>query len=136
MISARPNIAYALSVASRYKSNPDLLHWKVVKDILKYLRRTKNLFFVYGSGELKLEGYIDSSFQSDVDDSKLTSGFVFKLNGDAVSRKSSKRDTTADSTTEAEYIAASDVANEVDPVPVYYDNTGAVAQAKEPRSHQ
>ncbi|XP_073057185.1 secreted RxLR effector protein 161-like [Primulina eburnea] len=110
MISTRPDIAYALSVASRYQSNPGTLHWKAVKDIVKYLRRTKNLFLVYGSGELKWEGYIDSSFQSDVDNLKSTSGFVFKLNGGAVSCKSSKQDTTADSTIEAEYIAASDVA--------------------------
>lgn len=37
MISTRPDIAYALSVTSRYQSNPGPLHWKVVKDILKYL---------------------------------------------------------------------------------------------------
>ncbi|XP_073316648.1 secreted RxLR effector protein 161-like [Primulina huaijiensis] len=153
MISTRPDIAYALSVARRYQSNPGPLPWKVVKDILKYLRRTKNLFLVYGSGELKLEGYTDSSFQSEVDDSKSTSGFVFNLNGGAVSWKSSKQDTTADSTTEAEYIATSAAAKEgvwmrnfiqelgvipqtVDPVPVYCDNTGAVAQAKELRTLQ
>ena len=59
----------------------------------------------------------------------------------------------ADSTTEAEYIAASEASKEgylikkfvtelgvvptaLDPVEIYYDNSGAVAQAKEPRSHQ
>ncbi|XP_073041853.1 secreted RxLR effector protein 161-like [Primulina eburnea] len=85
MISTRPNIVNAMSVASRYQSNPGPLHWKAVKDILKYLRRAKNLFFVHGSGELKLELYTDSSFLSDVDDLKSTSGFVFKLNGGVVS---------------------------------------------------
>ncbi|KAL8038040.1 hypothetical protein ABFX02_11G077650 [Erythranthe guttata] len=101
----------------------------------------------------KLEGFTDSSFQSDVDDSKSNSGFIFTLNGGAVCWKSSKQSTTADSTTEAEYIAASEAAKEgtwirkfiqelgvipdaSDPVPLYCDNTGAVAQAKEPRSHQ
>ncbi|XP_073139007.1 uncharacterized protein [Henckelia pumila] len=152
MISTRPDIAFGLSVTSRYQANPGPMHWKAVKDILKYLRRTKNMFMVYGGGELKLEGYTDSSFQTDVDDSKSTFGFVFILNGGAVSWKSSKQDTVADSTTEAEYIAASDASKEavwlrnfvqelgiipyaVDPVPVYCDNTGAVAKAKEPRSH-
>ena len=101
---------------------------------------------------MKLEAFSDSSFQSDPDDSKSISGYVFILNGGAVSWKSTKQQTVADSTTEAEYIAASEAAKEVvwmkkfitelgvvleieNPVPLYCDNTGAVAQAKEPRAH-
>ena len=77
----------------------------------------------------------------------------FCLNGGAVSWKSSKQSTTADSTTEAEYLAANDAAKEgvwirnfiqelnvvpsmKNPITVFCDNTGAVAQAREPRSHQ
>ncbi|KAL0394578.1 UNVERIFIED_CONTAM: Retrovirus-related Pol polyprotein from transposon TNT 1-94 [Sesamum latifolium] len=70
------------------------------------------MFLIYGGGELILEGYSDASFQSDDDDAKSQSGFVFKLNGGVVAWKSSKQDTTADSTTEAEYIAASEAAKE------------------------
>ncbi|XP_052189939.1 secreted RxLR effector protein 161-like [Diospyros lotus] len=153
MLCTRPDVAHALSVTSRYQSNPSEEHWIAVKGVLKYLRRTKDTFMVYGGGELKLECFTDSSFQSDVDDSKSVSGYVFTLNGGAVCWKSSKQETTADSTTEAEYIAASDAAKEavwmrnfisalgvdptiVDPVLVYCDNNGAIAQAKEPRSHQ
>ena len=75
------------------------------------------------------------------------------LNGGAISWKSSKQSTIADSTTEAEYIAASDAAKEGvwikkfveelgavpsvgEPLSIYCDNNGAIAQAKEPRSHQ
>lgn len=132
---------------------PGESHWSAVKTILKYLRRTKDLVLVYGNGELKLEGYTDSSFQSDVDDFKSMSGYVFSLNGGAVSWKSSKQETTADSTTEAEYIAAAEAAKEGvwmrnfiqeldvvpsvgEPVVILCDNNGAIAQAKEPRSHQ
>ena len=70
-----------------------------------------------------------------------------------MSWKSSKQETVAESTTEAEYIAATNVAKEVvwickfiqelgvvpsiaDPIELYCDNNGATAQAKEPRSHQ
>ena len=111
------------------------------------------MFLVYGEGELKLEGFTDSSFQSDVDDRKSNSGFIFLLNGGVVSWKSSKQEITTGSTCEAEYIAALEVAKEtvwmkkfllelgvvpsiIDPVLVYCDNNGAIAQAKEPRSHQ
>ena len=112
MLCTRPDIAHALSVTSRYQADPGLEHWKAVKCILKYLRRTKDLLLVYGGNSLKVEGFTDSSFQSDVDDSKSNSGYVYTLNGGAVCWKSSKQDTTADSTTEAEYIAALDAAKE------------------------
>ena len=75
------------------------------------------------------------------------------MNGSAISWKSSKQEAVADSTIEAEYITASDVTKEVvwikkfiielgivpgiaNPVDLYCDNNGAVAQAKEPRSYQ
>ncbi|KAK4390406.1 Retrovirus-related Pol polyprotein from transposon TNT 1-94 [Sesamum angolense] len=84
--------------------------------------------------------------------SRYQSGFVFKLNGGVVAWKSSKQDTTADSTTEAEYIVASEAAKEAvwmknyiqelgvvpsiaEPVVIFCDNNEAIAQAKELRSH-
>lgn len=112
MTFTRPNVAYALGVTSQYQANPGEEHWKVVKTILKYLRRTKDQFLICGDFELKLKGYSDASFASDKDDSKSISGYVFTLNGGAVSWKSSKQATIADSTTEAEYIAASEAAKE------------------------
>ena len=154
MICTRPDVSYALSVTSRYQADPGESHWTAVKNILKYLRRTKDVFLVYGGEEeLVVNGYTDASFQTDKDDYKSQSGFVFILNGGAVSWKSSKQETVADSTTEAEYIAASEAAKEgvwirkfitelgvvpsaCSPLDLYCDNSGAIAQAKEPRNHQ
>ncbi|KAL0292214.1 UNVERIFIED_CONTAM: Retrovirus-related Pol polyprotein from transposon TNT 1-94 [Sesamum angustifolium] len=73
------------------------------------------------------------------------------LNGGVVAWKSSKQATIADSTTEAEYIAASEAYREAiwmknyiqelgavpsiaEPIVIFCDNNGAIAQAKEPRS--
>ncbi|XP_020081861.1 uncharacterized protein LOC109705542 [Ananas comosus] len=55
MLCTRPDIALAVSVTSRYQSNPGEEHWIAVKNILKYLRRTKDMFLVFGGGELKLQ---------------------------------------------------------------------------------
>lgn len=55
---------------------------------------------------------IQSSFQTDRDDSKSQSGYVFILNGGAVDWKSSKKSTVAQSTTKSEYIVASKAARE------------------------
>ena len=57
-----------------------------MKNILKYLRRTKDLFLIFGGNfELRVEGYTDSDFMSDPDDRKSTSGYMFICNGDVVS---------------------------------------------------
>ncbi|THG28111.1 Ty1/Copia family ribonuclease HI, partial [Naasia lichenicola] len=152
MICTRPDVAYALSMTSRFQAHPGEQHWMAVKNILKYLRRTKDWGLTYG-GDTRLcaTGYADASFQTDQDDSKSQSGFVFTLNGAAVSWKSTKQSVTADSTTESEYYAASEAAKEAiwmrqflqglsvvpssnDPITVYCDNKGAIFQAKEPKS--
>ena len=62
MLCTRPDIAYAVSVTSRFKSNPGLEHWVAVKAILKYLRRTKDLVLTYERGDLQLTGFTDSDF--------------------------------------------------------------------------
>ena len=154
MLCTRPDVSCALSMTSRYQANPGEAHWRAVKNILKYLRRTKEMFLVYGGEEeLRVKGYSDASFQTDRDDCRSQSGFVFLLNGGAVSWRSSKQDTVADSTTESEYIAASEAAKEAvwmkkfiqdlgvvpsitDPIEIFCDNEGAVALAKEPRAHK
>ncbi|KAJ9557532.1 hypothetical protein OSB04_012146 [Centaurea solstitialis] len=154
MLCTRLDVDYSVSVTSRYQQNPGEAHWVAVKNILKYLRRTKEMFLVFGDSEdeISVTGYTDASFQIDRDDFRSQSGYVFTLNGGAISWKSSKQDTIADSTTGSEYISASDAAKEAvwlrnfitdlrvvarisRPVDIYYDNSGAVAQAKEPREH-
>ena len=71
------------------------------------------MFLVYGGDkELVVNGYVDASFDTDPDDSKSQTGYVFILNGGAVSWCSSKKSVVAGSMCEAEYIAASGAANE------------------------
>ena len=156
MLCTRPDVSYALSRCSRYQQNPGDSHWVAVKHILKYLRRTKDMFLVFGgldNEELNVKCYTDASFQTDVDDSKSQSGYVFILNGGAVSWKSSKQEVVAQSTTESEYVAASEAAKEAvwmkkfisdlgvvpairEPLDIYCDNEGAIALSKEPRAHK
>ena len=102
---------------------------------------------------MKLEGYTDSNFQFDTNDSKSISVYVFILNNGIVSWKNFKQQTVADSTIKVECIAASEAAKTTvwkkkfimelgvvpeieEPVPLSCDNTGTVIQAKKFRSHQ
>ncbi|KAK1641915.1 hypothetical protein QYE76_059720 [Lolium multiflorum] len=146
-----------LNLADRQGNVPLLIgmeHWTAVKNILKYLKRTKDMFLCYGGDqELIVSGYTDASWNTDPDDSKSQSGYVFILNGAAVSWASSKQCTVAKSSTESEYIAASEASSEavwmkrfivelgvvpsaLDPLIIYCDNMGAIANAQEPRSHK
>ena len=111
-LCTRLDICYAVGIVSRYQSNPGEEHWIAVKHILKYLRRTRDYMLVYSSGSLETIGYTNSDFQRDIDSRKSTSGYVFTLNGGAICWRSVKQTCVADSTTEAEDVAASKAAKE------------------------
>ncbi|KAJ9541345.1 hypothetical protein OSB04_027851 [Centaurea solstitialis] len=78
MLCTRPDVAYSVSVTSRYQQNPGEPHWVAVKNVLKYLRRTKDMFLVFGGfeDEISVTGYSDASFQTDRDDFRSQSGVV------------------------------------------------------------
>ncbi|GKC39488.1 hypothetical protein Tco_1051872, partial [Tanacetum coccineum] len=135
------NIPYA-------SANPDELHRTVVKNILKYLINTKDMFLVSGGNpkvELRVDCYCDAGFETDRDDTKSQTGYVFILNGGAMDWKSSKQSTTKMSATEAEYIAASEaiwirkfisglgiVPTINEPIKMFCDNSAALHFANEP----
>jgi hypothetical protein len=63
-----------------YNSDPGVDHWTVVKIILRYLKRTKEMFLGYGGDkEFIVMGYIDASFDTDPDNSKSQSGYVLNV---------------------------------------------------------
>ena len=154
MLCTRPDICFAVGIVSRFQSKPGPDHWTAVKHIFKYLKRTRDNMLVYSGGDLIPVGYTDSNFQSDSDSKKSTSGVVFTIGGGgAVIWRSIKQSCIADSTMEAEYVAACEAAKEavwlrqflidLEVVPsankqitIYCDNSGAVANSKEPRSHK
>ena len=79
MLCTRPDLCLAISLAGRYQSNPGVDHWTTVKNILKYLKRTKDMFLVYGGDkELIVNSYIDARFDADPDDSKSQTGYVLQ----------------------------------------------------------
>ena len=113
MLCTRPGVRLAVSLVGKYQSNPGKEHWTAVKNILKYLKRTKDMFLVYGGDEeLVVKGYVNASFKTDLDDSKSQTRYVYILNGGAVSWCSCKKSVVAGSTCEAEYMAASEAAHE------------------------
>ena len=108
---------------------------------------------VYRCEDLILIGYTDSNFHSDLDFRKSTSGYVFTLGGGPISWRSVKQSCIDDSTMEAEYVVACEAAKEAIwlkkfifdlgvmrmeqvPITLFCDNSGAIAQSKDPRNHK
>lgn len=102
----RPDIAHAVGVVSRFNQQHGPAHWAAVKRIFKYLKGTKDYKLVYSpDGKDEIVGYTDADWASDSDDRKSFTGYVFTLNGGAISWASKKQQTVALSSTEAEYMA-------------------------------
>nr|GFC16985.1 retrotransposon protein, putative, Ty1-copia subclass [Tanacetum cinerariifolium] len=83
----RPDVAFAQNITSRFQQNLGDIHWTTVKNILKYVRNTKDMFLVYGGDlkrELRVSCYTDAGYLTDADDLKSQTGYVFVLNGGAV----------------------------------------------------
>nr|GFB40926.1 retrotransposon protein, putative, Ty1-copia subclass [Tanacetum cinerariifolium] len=87
------------------------------------------MVLVYGAkpkDDLKVSCYADASFQTDRDDTKSQTGYVFVLNGGAVDWKSAKQSNTATSSTEAEYIAVGEASMEAVWMREFIDGLGDV----------
>nr|GFB19783.1 retrotransposon protein, putative, Ty1-copia subclass [Tanacetum cinerariifolium] len=69
----RPDVTFTQNITSQFQQIPGELYWTTVKNILKYLRITKDMFLVYGGNsepELQVDYYCDAGFETDRDDTK------------------------------------------------------------------
>jgi hypothetical protein len=150
----RPDITYAVGVASRFMEKPASDHLAAVKHILRYVKGTQGLGCFFGKkteAPMQLCGYSDSDHAGDVDDRKSTSGVIFYLNSSPVSWTSQKQKVVAMSSCEAEYVAAASAACqgvwlrgllasltgvEEEQVTLKVDNQSAIALIKNPVHHE
>lgn len=103
---SRPDISYAVGALARYNNNPGKAHWQAVKRLMRYLKGTVNYKLKFEKDQKEyLEGFSDADWAGDLDDRKSTSGYVYKFQQGCISWNSKKQQTTALSTTEAEYMA-------------------------------
>eukprot|EP00253_Pinus_taeda_P004379 PITA_04379 len=117
---------------------PTKLFWKAAKHVLRYLRGTSQFGLWYKHTEgVKLQGFTDAYWAGSPSDQKSTSGGIFNLGSVAVSYYNMKQKSIALSSTETEYMAASQATCEaiwmrkilvglfaqmMDPTVIYCDN--------------
>jgi hypothetical protein len=146
----RPDIGTVLSMLARHQNNYTETHYRHCLNVLKYLKNTKDKcirFSCDSDADRDLVGYVDSGFAGDPSSSKSRTGLImFCANGPIIWR-SALQSIVAQSSTEAEYIAANAIARECEwarllhseivcpqieakPVKVFEDNQGCLALAK------
>lgn len=147
----RPDIAYAVSNVAQFSNKPNKQHWTAVKRIMRYLQGTSNFGLLYTKEESnECVGYSDADWAGNLDDRRSTSGYIFKINGAAVSWRSKKQSCVALSTAEAEYMALANTTQEAiwmrqltidlknvpdKPLKIFEDNQSAMCIAKNPQFH-
>src|SRR6266540_5801944 len=102
----RPDIAFSVSVVSRYMHEPRNDHLEAVYRILRYLKGTPGRGLLFKSNmHLVVDGYCDADWASCLDDRRSTSGFCVFVGGNLVSWRSKKQAVISRSTAKAEYRA-------------------------------
>lgn len=153
-MNTRPDIAYAVGMASRFMESPNKEHWAVVKRIVRYVAGTLDYGCKYtkgGDAGLNLLGYTDSDHGGDLVLRRSTTGMIFFLGTNLVTWTSQKQKVVALSTCEAEYIAAAAgacqgvwlnrlvadlVGSEVQKFRLLVDNKSAIELSKNPVFHK
>nr|XP_048335959.1 secreted RxLR effector protein 161-like [Ziziphus jujuba var. spinosa] len=148
MVCTKPDIAHAISVVSRFMSNLGKSHWEALQWILRHLKGSMDVGLVYrkennGNGDCVVR-YYDADLGGDRDKRKSLTGYIFLAWGNTISWRASLQPVVALSSTEAEYMAATEatrealwlkwLVNELDvpqnQVIVHCDNQSAIFLAK------
>ncbi|GKA48683.1 retrovirus-related pol polyprotein from transposon TNT 1-94 [Tanacetum coccineum] len=133
-----------------YQANPKESHLVAVKRIFRYLKGTLNLGLWYPKGSgFDLKAYSNSDYAGCNLDKKSTSGGCQILRGKLVCWSAKKQSSIAMSSAKAEYVAAAGCCAQVlwiksqladydvlyDKVPIFCDNTSAIAISNNPVLH-
>jgi hypothetical protein len=107
LTATRPDIEFSVCLCARFQASPRTSHRQEEKQIFRYLRHTPDFGLWYStSTSLALHGFSDVDFSWCRLDRKSTSGTCQFLGSSLVSWSSRKQSSVAQSTTEAEYVAA------------------------------
>ncbi|CAI7881222.1 unnamed protein product [Closterium sp. NIES-53] len=112
--TTRPDIAFACSKLGSGLTVRSDKHWREVDRCLAYLTDTRDTALEFGDGpeSLELIGYVDADDAGNKQDRTSTGGYVFVYRGAAISWSSSRIKCATLSSTESEYVAATNASKE------------------------
>ena len=148
-VITRPDVQLAVGILSQFNQNPGNAHWEALKRLIKYLHTTKDLWLTLGGAGTRPNVYSDADWASQPDRHSI-SGLVAKLGQGAMTWSSKRQTLIAQSSTEAEYVAAAVATREIywlrsfmselgleepGPTTLWVDNQSTIAMTKNSRFH-
>ncbi|GAU46633.1 hypothetical protein TSUD_284810 [Trifolium subterraneum] len=113
LTASRPDIVFAVGLCAKFQTSPKESHLITVKRNFRYLVGTPDVGLWYKKGShFDLQAYCDADYAGDKIERKSTSGACQFL-GEALVSWCCKQNTIVLSTTEAEYVAASNCCSQV-----------------------
>ena len=115
-VGTRLDIAQAIGELGRSTERWSTRHYFALQHVLQYLAGTMDYRLLYRhntSHGMVPQVFVDANWAGDVETRRSTSGYVILIAGAAVSWASRRQPTVASSTTEAEYMAVSEVIKQV-----------------------
>nr|GEV51823.1 ribonuclease H-like domain, reverse transcriptase, RNA-dependent DNA polymerase [Tanacetum cinerariifolium] len=107
LLHTRPDLSYSVGLLSRFMQDPKDYHLKAVKQVIQYIKGTKEHGIIYKKeGGCKITGYSDSSYGINTDQGKGTTGIVFYFGESPITWCTQKQPTVALSSCESEFMAA------------------------------
>ncbi|CAB1096838.1 unnamed protein product [Ectocarpus sp. CCAP 1310/34] len=103
----RPDIALPLNKLQKIAHSPTGRIWNALVRIMSYLNFTKDFGITYVRGSrLDLSVFVDASYADNEVDRRSTTGLAVTVGGTVVCASTKTQPVTAQSTSEAEYMAA------------------------------
>lgn len=147
-VVTRPDISFAVGLVARFIERHDTSHVNAVRRIIAYLKGTSNFGIRFvGFAADSLTGYTDADYAGFHDSRQSTTGSIFINHGGTIAWTSRRQTCVAQSTTEVEYVAASETAKEAvwirvalpdmhegqsGPIIIYCDNQSAIQLVHNP----
>jgi hypothetical protein len=114
LILTRPDIAFPVNKVYQFLHAPTIVHWAVVKKILRYVKQSSKLGLkIWKSNSTLVSAFSDADWTGSINDRRSTRGFAVFLGSNLNSRSARKQSTISRSSTEAEYKAIADATTEI-----------------------
>ena len=123
----RPDICYITNLLARFTHKPSKTHMAAIDRVFRYLKTTKTNKFKLAprrfTGSWEIDTYTDADYADHSDSTESTSGLAIYLMGSLIAWESKRQKSTSLSTTESEYVAASNGSRKIQLINNFIETT-------------